>query len=101
MNPKFKNCIVTLIRGPLVAPLGSLNNEPTPALGLAFLAGTLKEAGFDVRGIDATPENINQIKPITNPKIKNKGLGMKEIIKKISPIPSPLYCSWVFAIGLI
>ena len=70
MNPKFKNCIVTLIRGPLVAPLGSLNNEPTPALGLAFLAGTLKEAGFDVRGIDATAENINQIKPIANTKLQ-------------------------------
>ena len=52
---------IVLIRLPLVAPLGSVNNEPTPALGLAFLASSLKKAGFDVQGIDATGENIENI----------------------------------------
>ncbi|OGR50725.1 MAG: hypothetical protein A3I11_02125 [Elusimicrobia bacterium RIFCSPLOWO2_02_FULL_39_32] len=97
MNPKFKNCIVTLIRGPLVAPLGSLNNEPTPALGLAFLAGTLKEAGFDVRGIDATAENINQIKPIANTKLQYNGLGIEEIIDKICPSTKVIAISAMFS----
>ena len=55
---------VTLIRFALVAPLGSVNNEPTPPLGLAFLAASLKKAGFGVQGIDATGENIENIKTL-------------------------------------
>ena len=47
------------------------------------LCSLVKEAGFDVRGIDATAENINQIKPIANTKLQYNGLGIEEIIDKI------------------
>ena len=61
---------VTLIRLPLVAPLGSVNNEPTPPLGLAFLAASLKQAGFEIQGIDATGENLENIQKIPNKKLQ-------------------------------
>ena len=37
---------ITLVKGPLVSPSGSLNNEPTPPLGLAYIAASLKHAGM-------------------------------------------------------
>ena len=75
---------VTLVRFPLVAALGSVNNEPTPPLGLAFLAASLKQAGFDVEGIDATGENLENIKKIPNKKLQYNGLDIDSLIERIN-----------------
>jgi anaerobic magnesium-protoporphyrin IX monomethyl ester cyclase len=74
---------VVLIRFPLVAPLGSVNNEPTPPLGLAFLASSLKKAGFDVQGIDATGENLENIQRIPNKRLQYNGLDIDALIEKV------------------
>jgi hypothetical protein len=55
---------VSLIRLPIVAPPGSVNNEPTPPIGLAYLAGFLKKAGLNVKGIDATGSLINHVERV-------------------------------------
>ena len=58
--------IITLIRFAIVAPFRSLNNEPTPAIGLAYIAGSCKSKGTIVKGIDSTGENLNKIFGYTN-----------------------------------
>ena len=37
--------IVTLIRFALVSTNGSVNNEPTPPIGLTYIASSCKKAG--------------------------------------------------------
>ena len=47
--------IVTLIRFALISTNGSINNEPTPPIGLAYIASSCKKnPGLTVKGIDAT-----------------------------------------------
>ena len=53
--------IITLIRFPLIAPYGSLNNEPTPTIGLAYIASSCKRKGVIVKGIDSTGKNLDKI----------------------------------------
>ena len=51
--------IVTLIRFAITGPIGSINNEPTPPIGMAYIAGVCSEQGIKVKGIDATGKNLN------------------------------------------
>ena len=48
--------VITLIRFPLIAPYGSLNNEPTPPIGLAYIASSCKK-----KGVDSTVQNLDRI----------------------------------------
>tara|TARA_B100000686_G_scaffold355077_1_gene469652 strand:- start:163 stop:1662 length:1500 start_codon:yes stop_codon:yes gene_type:complete len=69
----------------LVAPIGSVNNEPVPPLALAYLASSLKKAQIEVQGIDATGLALNTIRPIPNTRLQYNGLGYEEIIQRINP----------------
>ena len=53
--------IVTLIRLALNVPTNDANTEPTPPIGLAYLASICKQNGVTVHGIDASGANINRI----------------------------------------
>ena len=85
MSPNPDGVVVTLLRGPWVGALGSLNNEPTPPLGLALLAGSLTARGFDVRGLDATAEGIDRVARIPGTKLQYRGIGIDEIVARIDP----------------
>jgi hypothetical protein len=50
---------------------------------LAYLAGSLKEAGFKVAGIDATDESIDNHRPFEDTRLQYNGLSISEIVKKI------------------
>ena len=77
--------IVTLIRFALIAPDGSVNNEPTPPIGLAYIAGSCKKKGIIVKGIDATGKNLNKVFKITKGKLQGNGIELDEIINLIDP----------------
>ena len=77
--------IFTLIRFPLIAPNGSLNNEPTPPIGLAYIASSCKKIGVTVKGIDATGENLDKIFKIPYGNLQGNGIEINEIIKLIDP----------------
>ena len=79
--------IVTLIRFALIAPRGDVGSEPTPPIGLAYLAGMCKDAEVDVevQGIDAVGRNLNKIFKIPKYNLRGNGLEVDEIIKLIDP----------------
>jgi len=52
---------IALIRTGLVAPVGSVNNEPSPPLGLAYLSSYLKKCGHTTCVIDAMAKGMDNI----------------------------------------
>ena len=78
--------IVTLIRFALISTNGIINNEPTPPIGLAYIASSCKKnPGLTVKGIDATGRNLNKIFKISKGNLQGNGIEIDEIIKLIDP----------------
>jgi len=50
---------VALLRGPIVSTLNAFNNEATPAIGLAYIAGYLVKRGYSPVIVDAVGEGLN------------------------------------------
>jgi len=75
---------VTFIRGPIVSSLASVNNEATPSLAFAYLAGYIAHYGYDYTIIDGIAEGLNQVWPLKNfPGFQCQGLTHQDIIDKI------------------
>jgi anaerobic magnesium-protoporphyrin IX monomethyl ester cyclase len=51
---------VCLIRPPIVLPANNIMTTYTPPIGLAYVAGSLREAGFDLCFIDALGEAMDE-----------------------------------------
>ena len=79
--------IISLIRFALIAPAGDAGTEPTPPIGLAYIAGMCKDADLDVdvNGIDAAGRNLNKIFKIPKYNLRGNGLEVSEIIQLINP----------------
>jgi anaerobic magnesium-protoporphyrin IX monomethyl ester cyclase len=75
--------VVALIRGPFISVKGSINNEPTPPIGLAYLAGTLASNGYAVQGIDAVGEDLFKVVDIPSTELQYNGLGIEEIVNMV------------------
>lgn len=58
MKKKFKN--ICLVRGPIIYEDGAFNNEATPPIGLAYLAGFLISKNYKVSIVDSIGEGLNQ-----------------------------------------
>ena len=50
---------ICLIRPSIVVPAHNITTMFTPPLGLAYVAGALREAGFEVQFIDAVGESLD------------------------------------------
>ncbi|MDP6786459.1 MAG: radical SAM protein [Rhodospirillales bacterium] len=77
--------MITLINPPGIKPVASLNmNSPSPPLGLAYIAGTLRGAGYVFHVIDATGAAFDQIRPYPERKdFLVQGLTVDEIVARI------------------
>jgi len=75
---------VTLVRGPIVLGMGSVNNEATPAIGFTYIAGYLRKYGYTPVMVDAIAEGLNRFWPLKERKgFQCQGLTFDEIISKI------------------
>ena len=55
---------IALVRAPIISQKGAINNEATPAIGLAYLSGYLRKSGYEPVLVDAVGEGINQVWPL-------------------------------------
>tara|TARA_B100000965_G_scaffold399416_1_gene419337 strand:+ start:643 stop:2220 length:1578 start_codon:yes stop_codon:yes gene_type:complete len=75
---------VALVRGPVVSAEGALNNEATPAIGLAYVAGSARQLGYDVTIVDAIGEGLNQVSGLDwKPGFITIGLTVDETVARI------------------
>lgn len=75
---------VSLVRGQIIFEEGAFNNEATPPIGLAYLAGILLAKNYSVNIIDGIGEGLNKINPIAEfPGFFSHGLSDEEIVNRI------------------
>ncbi len=75
---------VTLVRGPIVFSIGAQNNEATPAIAYAYIAGYLRKEGYDPVIVDAIGEGLNKTWPLKKyPGFNCQGITFDEIISMI------------------
>lgn len=74
---------VALVRGPAISPRGSLNNEPCPPIGLAYLAGSLRAAGLRVHGVDAAGEALDRVVDVPGTRLSANGLSIEEVVARV------------------
>ncbi|MBF0249695.1 MAG: radical SAM protein [Alphaproteobacteria bacterium] len=75
---------VTFIRGPIVASLGSVNNEPVPAISLAYLSSAIHQAGYPFSWVDAIYEGLGRFHPLDAfPGYQCQGLTLDEIVSRV------------------
>lgn len=76
--------LITFLRPPAVARKTALNNEVTPAIGIAYLSGYLQAQGYRTAVVDPVGEDLDQIWPIEDhPEYVAQGLRFEEILEKI------------------
>ena len=82
---QHKRLRVTLVRGPFVSTFRAASNEATPALGPAYVAGYLRQFGYDdVTIVDAVGEDLDRFWTLdAYPGVIIKGLTFSETIDRI------------------
>ena len=82
LNPK--DVLVALVRGPIVFAKGAINNEATPAIGFAYLAGYLRNKGYQTTIVDAIAEGLNQFHDLDSyPNFAIQGLSIERLVESI------------------
>jgi anaerobic magnesium-protoporphyrin IX monomethyl ester cyclase len=75
---------VCFVRGPIVGTERAVNNEATPCLAFAYLAGTIKRHGYPFTIVDAIGEALNRVWPLADrPGYRCQGLTFDEILERI------------------
>ena len=81
MNRDVKIC---LIRPSIVVPASNVTTMFTPPLGLSYVAGALRQAGFQVQFIDAVGESLDTRHPVPNDCFMY-GLSPAQTVDRIDP----------------
>lgn len=72
------------MRAPIVCAKGSINNEATPCIAFAYLAGYIRKFGYRATIIDSIAEGINRLWPLQKyPGFLCHGLTFEEAIARI------------------
>ncbi len=89
---------IQLLNPPTLINPKTLNtSRPTPPLGLAYIAGTLRHAGHDCSVIDAIAEAPAQRLPVGQ--LERLGLSDAEILDRIDPQARALAIGCMFSFG--
>jgi radical SAM superfamily enzyme YgiQ (UPF0313 family) len=91
--------MITLINPPGIKTFSGLQmHTPNPPLGLAYVAGTLREAGFAYRVVDATGEALDAVSPYPDRgDFMVQGLTLDEIVARIDPDTDVVGISCMFS----
>jgi anaerobic magnesium-protoporphyrin IX monomethyl ester cyclase len=75
---------VSLVRGPIISTIRSVNNEATPCLGLAYLAAYAGRHGYPIEIVDAIGEGLSHFYPLAEfPGFHCQGLTLDETVARI------------------
>lgn len=91
--------VVTLLRPPVVVLPSSLaTHGPTPPIGLAYIAATLRDAGHDVRLVDGPGEAMEQWEDFETPvgTLRRVGLSPEEIVERVDPATTVIGITLMF-----
>lgn len=89
---------ITLIRPPTVICRTELRADPSPPIGLAYLAGTLTAAGHQITAVDAVGSAIRNYFRIPGiPEVIGIGLLPAEIVLRIPPAAQLIGISCMFS----
>ena len=76
--------MITLVRPPVIFPAMAVGNEATPCIGLAYIAGYLRDHGYDPFIIDGMVDALNEVWSLKKyPGFQCQGLRFSEIIDRI------------------
>ena len=89
---------VAFARGPIVFADGSINNEATPCIAFAYLAGYVKKHGYPVAIVDAIGEGLNRVWPLEKyPGFSCHGLTFEEVVERIPKDANVIAFSGMFS----
>src|SRR5437588_12515474 len=77
--------VVCLLKSPALLRAFALSTLTAPPIGIAYLAGTLKNAGIAHQLVDAVGEALDQILPLDYCDGYAIGLTTDEIVARIDP----------------
>jgi radical SAM superfamily enzyme YgiQ (UPF0313 family) len=81
-----KNNIITLIRPPSITIAEGIHfTKGIPPIGLAYIAGSLKQNKIPFQIIDGIGEEINSLYKIKNTEFTLRGMTYEQILSKIDP----------------
>ncbi|WP_372653468.1 radical SAM protein [Halobacteriovorax sp.] len=98
INEPVNKLNVVLVRAPYVIPTSSVfGNQGTPALGLAYLAGTVERLGHNITCIDSFAKGIDTFTPIENTNLLINGIPNAETLSLIPEDTDILGISCMFS----
>jgi len=89
--------VVCLLKSPALLKAFALSTLTAPPIGIAYLAGTLRDAGIAFQLVDAVGEAIDQIVPLEFCDGYAIGLTMDEIVQRIDPRADIIGLSCMFS----
>ena len=87
---------ITLIRPPILVPENNMVVQYTPPIGLAYLAGSIQTAGFDVQVIDGLGEDLDS-RHVAESDCFIYGLTIEEVIRRIPEYTNVIGISAAFS----
>lgn len=88
----------TFVRGAIVSTVGSINNEATPCIGLAYIAAYARAHGHHVTIVDAIGEGLDRYWPLPgNGGYVCNGLTPDEVVARIPRETSVIGVSAMFS----
>lgn len=75
---------VALVRGPIVATLGAVNNEAVPSISLAYLSSSIDAAGYPFSWVDAIADGLGRFWPLADhPGYQCQGATIDDIVAAV------------------
>ena len=72
------------MRAPLLSRIGAFNNEAVPHIGMAYVAGYLRQFGYPVTFLDGIAEGLNEVHPLADvPGFQIQGITIPDLVARI------------------